>query len=209
MNNQIELTLEAKSAIRRYMLFLVTLPSVFIAVIGFLLGFAIKDYAVDQAHKEAYTKSYDQAQSTIHQLTTKAFDSVSKAETSRSRAEITLKEVESIREKLKTVEAFQNSEKIVVDVVNSLSTRDDFQSSVTNKVLKDVNSESDKIKKKLHGLDAKIVSIDSTLSNTVKYNENINLNSANGTLHPNGGGRSEKHVILIGDPQLPWQIAKY
>jgi len=55
-----ELTLEAKAAIRDYMLKLVTFPGLAAIIVSFLLGFLIKDIAISKAQNDAIAQTTDE-----------------------------------------------------------------------------------------------------------------------------------------------------
>jgi len=55
-----ELTLEAKAAIRNYMLKLVTFPGLAAIIVSFLLGFLIKDIAISKAQNDAIAQTTDE-----------------------------------------------------------------------------------------------------------------------------------------------------
>ena len=51
------LTLQAKEAVRKYMLTLVVLPGTLLAVVSFFLGFFINEVAKQGAYNEAYSQA--------------------------------------------------------------------------------------------------------------------------------------------------------
>lgn len=128
--NEPELTFEAKVAIRTYMLKVVVIPSFILTVLGFTIGFFVNDVA----KKDAYTRAYEQASSTILKLTSEASQANTKVQITKNNVEKTVKDVqeilyeaETIRAKLRTAEAFQKSEEIVKEIAESLVKRDDFK----------------------------------------------------------------------------------
>lgn len=118
-----KLTLEAKEAIRNYMVKIVAFPGVVLTILGFVTGFLVNDVA----KKSAYTKAYREASQLILNLTKETSAASYISRKSEKEAEKILKEVEDIRAKLRTAEAFQKSEDLVKQVVKTLIERKDFK----------------------------------------------------------------------------------
>lgn len=97
---------------------------------GFLLNDVARQKAQNDAYKDASTK--------ILELTSYAADKASDAENSANqvaivaqRANDILSSAELTKSKLKTAEAFQNSEALVNQISENLASRQDFNASVT------------------------------------------------------------------------------
>jgi hypothetical protein len=128
-----ELTESAKTAVRAYLLKLVTLPSAFATVIAFVIGFLLNDVA----RSSAYNKAYQEAATSLLTLTSQAAQSATLASQAKAKVdslvgdvEKAVSEADTLREKLKTAAAFNASEDAVKKVIESLQERPDFADRV-------------------------------------------------------------------------------
>lgn len=132
-----QLTLEARAAVRSYLLRLLAIPTVVVAAIAFVLGFLINEAARQKAYGDAYTT----ASSKILELAVGAASAASDAEDAKKAVEETsvkldrlVVEVEQTAARVRTAEGFQKSEEMVAQVVSLLEERDDFQQAIRGDV---------------------------------------------------------------------------
>jgi len=164
-----ELTLEAKSAIIKYMITIVALPMFLFSALSFIIGFLVKDVAQSRAYNDAYRE----AASDIRKLTDSLYETKSdvkftKEETDKAKNRIEKadkeirtirnqilsyeKEAEKIRNTLKTAKSFQQSESIVTSLTEALITRDDF----IEKIIEGSDKKYQSLKLKINNLKNKI-----------------------------------------------------
>jgi hypothetical protein len=132
-----ELSPQAKEAIRSYMIKIVTIPGVLLAILGFLIGFFLNDVA----KASAYNKAYEKASQLILNLTKETSTAALESQKIQKDAEQVLKKLEDLKTdaerlkaKLLTAKAFQRSEGMVKEIVNTLLARDDFKHLITETV---------------------------------------------------------------------------
>jgi len=145
------LTEQAKSAIRRYIVHLVTLPGIALTIVAFLMGFLLNDIAVQKANNDAYKDASNKILELTSNVADKASDaehSAKQVETIADRVNEILKEAEVTRTKLKTAETFQRSEDLVIELSENLSERDDFKNLVTGQLGERVSSLENFVNKK-------------------------------------------------------------
>jgi len=131
------LTLQAKEAIRIYLLRLVALPGIVISLVMFLLGYLINDVA----RKDAYNNAYANVSERILNLAmsaSKAADdakrSSDQAEAARISAVATQFEATKITDSLKTAwataQATANADQLAAKVAQTLGSNESFKQSV-------------------------------------------------------------------------------
>lgn len=123
------LTLEARSAIRSYMLTLVALPGLVVAAATFSLGFFVNE----AARGRAYADAYGQASSVMLETAAKAVESARNAEAAAENASILERRMEEAVEKAdearKQIESTMKS--LSASVASRLGTDEAFQARVT------------------------------------------------------------------------------
>lgn len=142
------LTLQAKEAIRGYLLKLIVLPGIASVVVSFLVGFFIKDVAQARAYNDAYKEvAGDVRQLLISINQTKADIETSKGQIERIKTDAAtmqaeldrvLKSARTTEDSLRTAAALQTSEKVVADIAGTLVKRDDFKTAVASGIATDL-----------------------------------------------------------------------
>ncbi len=144
-----QLTREAKEAIRTYIITLMAIPGVAISIIMFLLGLFLNDVVKQGAYNEAF-KTASSELFTAYQKVAESTEAARQAavEAVRLKEDLTRaeKEAKDIRASLKTAQAFQQSEQIVDQVVDSLVKRNDF----TEKIQKKYTDRLEEVENKLN-----------------------------------------------------------
>lgn len=172
-----ELTLEAKSAIRKYMLTLVAIPGIISGIVLFVVGFMVQDVAKSRAYNDAYREAasyirglsdetYAKSLKTklqTEQITQKVTKHSKEIERIARELKSTEAEAKGIRDSLKTVKAFQESERLVEAVTDSLVSRKDFATRLLNYKADDMK----KLYKSTNDLLSKIDLIEKDLSKEI------------------------------------------
>ncbi|MCG7941451.1 MAG: hypothetical protein N0C88_21750 [Candidatus Thiodiazotropha lotti] len=153
-----KLTPEAETAVRKYMLHLVSLPAILGSVIMFVMGYLVNEVASGRAYNEAYKEASEKVLSFTEQAALAAHDADrTKQDIEQIRVELDSIRTEAIeiRGKLKTAQAFQSSENIVSEVTKSLANRKDFKDSIlaiTEKQLADINRRVESAHSRINGV---------------------------------------------------------
>ena len=132
-----ELDTAQKQEIRRYMVKVITIPSIGLAVMAFFIGF----YLEKGATLDAYHAAYQDAMGRVLSLTISSTEAIADAKASRRETEILLrearsleKEAEQLRNQLLTHQEFQSTENLVQNVAENLASREDFGERVAKDV---------------------------------------------------------------------------
>jgi hypothetical protein len=126
-----ELTLEAREAIRSFLIKWFTLPGTIGAIVVFLLGFYIKDVAQQKATNDAFSLW----QATMMKLTDEVKESKSKADTASREIDVMMKQIQEtgkranefsqtisgLDQKLQTTKAFQDSDTNVQKIADIIA----------------------------------------------------------------------------------------
>ena len=124
-----KLTLEAKEAIRNYMLRMVAIPGFLVAVLAFALGFLINDVAKKDAFNEAYREATDR----VLKHTEDVWAAAREANEHKKRVEALVKDIETVNQqadqlsaKLNSFRALSETEELVQAVAIDVVNRSDF-----------------------------------------------------------------------------------
>ena len=165
------LTHEAKEAIRSYMIKLIALPGVLLTIISFSMGFFVKDWAYQKAYNAAYSEAFSSVIKEVSDLSKEVGGSTKDAKSAVDQAnnlvtliEVAATEVDVIKGKIKTAEAFQKSEEIVLKVSEEIIKRGDI-----DKLL------SDRYDARIKAINESIGNIQNSLPGYIKFNENIEI----------------------------------
>jgi hypothetical protein len=131
------LTLQAKEAIRNYLLRLVAFPGIVISLVMFLLGYLINDVARKDAYNNAYANVSERILTLAMSASKAAEDakrSSDQTDAARKAAVATQFEATKISDNLKTawstVQATANADQLATKVALTLSSNESFKQSV-------------------------------------------------------------------------------
>lgn len=162
------LTLQAKEAVRKYMLTLVVLPGTLLAVVSFFLGFFINEVAKQGAYNEAYS----QASGVIMATAAEAAKTSGKIDALYAQANILLAEAEETR---KIVEL--SASDIASKVAKKLSNDTLFVKKATQPLAQMGENLEQRLKdksSKVMTLDKKVKAIEKNI-NEIKSNMKTNM----------------------------------
>lgn len=136
-NENAQLSIQEREAVRKYMLNLIVIPGTLLAVVSFLLGFFINEVAKQSAYNEAY----GQATSVIMTTAAEAAKTSGKIDALFAQANSFLVEIEETRKRVEL-----SSSGIAAKVARKLSNENVFIKRVSLPIIKMSNNLDQKIK---------------------------------------------------------------
>lgn len=132
------LSLEEEKAIRRYVLSLASVPGVLAAVLAFVFGFVVKDYAVKTAETDAQEKVQSQIFIAVNEVNKEALQLVRQATAAKTLLD---QSINDTKEKISEVEQLKGKLeelKTSVEITQeALSNSDDIANSIFSKLKDD------------------------------------------------------------------------
>jgi len=171
-NEDAHLTMQAKEAVRKYMLTLIVIPGTILAVASFLLGFFINEVAKQGAYNEAYS----QASGVIMATAAEAAKTSGKIDALYAQANSLLAEAEETRKKVE-LSASDIASKVARELSNDTSFVKKASQPLTQ-ISKNLNQRLEDKNSKSIGLAKKVKVIEKDI-NEIKSNMKIHLH----TLH--------------------------
>ena len=136
MNGE-KLTLEAKEAIRNYMIRLVAIPGFLGLALASILGFLINDIAKEVAFNEAYREATDR----VMKHTEDVWAAARAADEQKERVEALVKDIEAVSQKadelsakLNSFKAISETEELVHAVATDVVNRSDFGNMLAGEI---------------------------------------------------------------------------